>query len=115
MRYGATDSDWMDWAYFHGLLPDLLPVVCRPGATVHPSSVLNDYGKVPSRYTDGRTVVGFTGWTSYVARAEDVESWSGEADYGICLQTRRVRALDFDLLDHDFAAYLRECLAALDY
>lgn len=115
MNYGATPDEWCHFDLVEGLTTDLLPVVCRPGQPIYTHSNLNAYGKVPSRYTVAREVVGFTNWTSYQATDLDIAHWSDDADYGICLQTRRVRALDFDITDEAFANYLRDSLSLLGY
>lgn len=115
MTYGATPDEWCHFDLVEGLTTDLLPVVCRPGQPIYTHSNLNAYGKVPSRYTVAREVVGFTNWTSYQATDLDIAHWSDDADYGICLQTRRVRALDFDITDEAFANYLRDSLSLLGY
>lgn len=115
MHYGAADDEWALWDAWYGLTEDLLPVVCRPGQLLHPNSVLKDYGKVPSRYTSARQVVGFPNWTTYRAGSDDILRWSKQADYGLCLQTRRARALDFDITDLSYADYLRTSLEFLGY
>lgn len=114
-RYGATEDEWFQWDLGEGLGRDLLPVVCRPGAPIAGGSTLQAYGKVPSRYTLQRTVVGIPKWTTYDTTPEDLAVWSRESDYGLCLQTRRVRALDCDLTDHAYAARLQRRLPALGY
>lgn len=115
MHYGATDDEWALWDVWYGLTEDLLPVVCRPGQPLHPKSVLKDYGKVPSRYTIQRQVVGFPNWTTYRAQSHDIFGWSQQPDYGLCVQTRRARALDFDIGDFSYADYLRTSLEFLGY
>lgn len=115
MNYGATPDEWSLWSNIFEMTGDLLPVVCKPGEKLYEHSNLKDYGKVPSRYTALRQVVGFTNWTSYVAQDSDVLSWGTEGNYGICLQTRQLRALDFDILDQNFADSLRQALDLLGY
>ena len=115
MHYGATPDEWAIWSDIFGMTPDLLPVVCKPGEKLYAHSTLNDYGKVPSRYTVHKDVVGFTNWTSYTAQDSDVLHWGTEGNYGICLQTRQLRALDFDILDQNFADSLRQGLELLGY
>lgn len=115
MSYGATPDEWSLWSDIFEMTPDLLPVVCKPGEKLYEHSTLKDYGKVPSRYTRRRDVVGFTNWTSHRAQETEVRSWGQERNYGICLQTRRLRALDFDILDQEFADQLRQGLSLLGY
>lgn len=115
MNYGATPDEWLHFDLVEGLTSDLLPVVCRPDQKIYEHSHLRVYGKVPSRYTVQGEVVGFTNWTSFNATDRDILSWSATPDYGICLQTRRVRALDFDILDQSYATYLQDSLSLLGY
>jgi len=97
--YGATPQEWEHLAVRMGLVEDLLPVVSRPGAPVSSRSALREVGKVPSRYNAEREVVGMPAWTQHRSTERDVARWQVEPDYGICLQTRRVRAIDIDIPD----------------
>lgn len=97
-RWGATPVDWQR-AVAAGLVADLLPVVSNPNATIAPTSSLKALGKVPSRYTNGRQVVGIAEWTRMHATEGQVRVWSAEPDYGICVQTRNLRAIDIDISD----------------
>jgi len=56
-------------------------------------------GKTPSAYNRQGHVAGFAQWTQHRATAADIERWSKQPDYGICLQTRTVRAIDIDVTD----------------
>jgi hypothetical protein len=94
--YGATEQDWILFADTLGLEADLLPVVSNPNAEVHPKSKLSAIGKVPSKYVNGM-VAGIPNWTEFHAKAGHIEQWRQNPDYGICVQTRRVRALDIDI------------------
>ena len=105
MAYGATPDQWAALCRL-GLTADLLPVVSNPTATIHPASAMKALGKTPSRYSDGM-VVGIGKWTSIQATPEQVDAWSEEEDYGICLQTRQVRAIDIDIDDPKRAAAVR--------
>lgn len=98
-RPGATVTEWAHWDLTLGLTPDLLPVVCQPGLPIAPKSTLKSYGKVPSHLTVSGEVMGIAKWTSRVSSGVDVERWMKEPRYGICLQTRRIRALDVDVDD----------------
>ena len=99
-RWGASLEDWHHCSDTLGLTSDLLPVVSNQLAVTSPMSSLKGLGKTPSRYNTDRQVVGIRGWTEHVANAADVEAWSKEPDYGICIQTRRYRGLDIDIDDH---------------
>lgn len=99
MGYGATPEDWTHFDLLLGLGIDLLPVVSNTAAEVSPDSKIKEIGKTPSRYNRARKVVGIAGWTGYQASDAEVARWAAEPDYGICLQTRTVRALDIDVPD----------------
>lgn len=107
---GASGDEWAWFADRLGLRADLLPVVSRQGAPVSARSNLREVGKVPSRYNNEREVVGVPAWTTYRASERDIARWQREPDYGICLQTRRVRALDIDVVDAATAARVREAI-----
>lgn len=97
--WGAEPSDWTLFAETLGLCRDLLPVVSVPGAQIAEGSTLKDLGKTPSLYNKDGEVVGIGKWTSRETTPADIEKWSKEDHYGICLQTRGVRALDIDVPD----------------
>jgi hypothetical protein len=99
-RFGASQDEWAHFASL-GLVEDLLPVVSNPNATISPQSTLKTLGKTPSRYNAQHQVVGIKDWTHLRATTPQVRQWSIVGDYGICLQTRRVRALDVDVDDRD--------------
>lgn len=104
MRTGADQSDWGQFTLILGLAEDLLPVVCNPDAKISPTSALKSLGKIPSHYAADGTVIGIRRWTEYRASPADIAKWSANPDYGICLQTRNVRALDCDITDENLAA-----------
>lgn len=106
--YGASANDWLTLDAWHGLTADLLPVVSNPKAVVSGLSKMKDKGKVPSRYNRQGEVAGFPEWTRYKAAADDIERWKKQADYGICIQTRHVRALDIDVPDVPLATEIAE-------
>jgi hypothetical protein len=107
---GASPVDWAHWDLVLGLGADLLPVVCEPGLPVSPSSALVTYGKVPSRFDREGRVVGFPKWTQYQATDRDLETWRQDPRLGICLQTRRVRAIDVDVEDAEAAHRIAETI-----
>jgi len=96
-HYGAFPAEWDHFSRALGLTADLLPVVSNPNATISPDSKMRSLGKTPSRYNSRGQVGGIKDWTTYRASAGDVINWRGQPDYGICLQTRSVRALDCDI------------------
>lgn len=94
--YGANLEDWQLLIDLE-LVEDLLPVVSNPNAEVSAKSNLKQIGKVPSLYNKEGKVAGIADWTSKNATDDEVERWSLQRDYGICLQTRRVRGIDIDV------------------
>jgi predicted P-loop ATPase len=103
VTYGATPSEWTHFDLILGLGADLLPVVSNPNAKISDKSDIKKIGKTPSEYNANGKVRGFPDWTSLHATPEQIEQWSSQPDYGICLQTRNVRALDIDITDQDKA------------
>lgn len=116
MSWGATQEDWLWFDLVLGLGADLLPVVSNPEAEISPDSRMKSEGKTPSVYNRQRKVAGFRKWTAHSADADDLERWAKEEDYGICVQTRTVRALDIDVpdvrLSRDIQSRFRRSLGA---
>lgn len=99
IRFGATEAEWDHFDLVLGLTADLLPVVSNPHALISPNSKLKALGKVPSLYNASDVVIGIKDWTSKVTTRNDITKWKCFADYGICVQTRLVRAIDVDVND----------------
>lgn len=110
MTYGASPDEWCHWDVFLSLTTELLPVVCQPHLPISPNSTLKSYGKVPSIVSNHGYVVGLSKWTSRVATDADLAAWSADPRYGICLQTRTVRAIDVDVEDAGLAAQVRRTI-----
>lgn len=108
---GASAEQWAHFDMVLGLTEDLLPVVSNPKATISSNSAIKDLGKLPSTYNAQRHVVGFAAWTQHRSTAADLTKWSKERDYGICLQTRRIRAIDVDVNDAGEADRIRQFIA----
>ncbi|MGL5422689.1 MAG: AAA family ATPase [Serratia fonticola] len=98
-QFGASADEWFHFAYGLGLLEDLLPVVSNPDAAISPYSTLKKVGKTPSVYNEQGLVAGFTSWTSHQTTDSEFLKWSKQPDYGICVQTRSLRAIDVDVTD----------------
>lgn len=109
---GASPEDWSHFDMVLGLTEDLLPVVSNPKATISPNSAIKDIGKLPSTYNPQRHVVGFAAWTQHRSTATDLTKWTKERDYGICIQTRRIRAIDVDVSDQALSHRIRNWLSA---
>lgn len=97
--WGASPDEWTLFAETLGLTSDLLPVVSVPGAKIAGGSTLQGLGKTPSLYNKDGEVVGIGKWTTRESTEADIAKWSKEDHYGICLQTREIRALDIDVAD----------------
>lgn len=112
--WGATPAEWAHFKRL-GLKADLLPVVSNPAAEISEHSRMKGKGKTPSAYNRSGKVSGFPDWTSFEAALPDIEKWSAQPDYGICLQTRRARALDVDTPDPATSSRIKAAfLAYLD-
>lgn len=111
IAWGATPQQW-DRLCEEGLTEDLLPVVSRKDAVVSAQSKLKEVGKTPSKYNREGFVSGIADWTNYKATPQDIDEWKQQRDYGICIQTRNVRAFDIDTTDPKTAEAIAEFLAA---
>ena len=114
VRYGAAESDWYHFDSVLGLGRDLLPVVSNPNATISPQSKMKAFGKTPSRYNGRREAAGVSKWTQHAATDAEIAKWSTEPDYGLCVQTRTVRAIDCDLDGFDEGRFAAEVHVAID-
>ncbi len=108
-RWGATPEEWQHLIGL-GLSDDLLPVVSNPEAKISAMSRMKALGKTPSRYNAEREVSGIGGWTQIEATPAMLKAWAAEPDYGICLQTRAVRAFDIDVDDRAKAKAITDTL-----
>jgi hypothetical protein len=110
--WGALRAHWDHFALTLGLTADLLPVVANPDAPISENSKMREKGKTPSTYNRDRKVVGFPEWTRHETSAPQVKRWAADSDLGICVQTRRMRAIDVDVVDAALATEVRECIEA---
>lgn len=110
MTSGASHAEWQWFDLMLGLTSDLLPFVATPNLPISPHSQLSAYGKVPSLINGSGHVVGLSQWPTRVTTDADIAGWSRNMNYGICLNTRRVRAIDVDI---DDAAYSARVLHAI--
>lgn len=111
-RQGALPEEWALLDAALGLTSDLLPVVSNFSAKISSQSKIVALGKTPSIYNKNRHVAGVKSWTSHQATSSEILTWSKEPDYGICIQTRDVRALDIDVTDSDEAAKIADFIHA---
>lgn len=112
MTSGASPDEWRWFDLMLGLTEDLLPVVCTPNLPISKNSTLKSYGKVPSIITGAGYVAGLSQWTSRVSTDADIETWSSNPNYGICLQTRKIRAIDVDVENEEYAARILRAILA---
>jgi predicted P-loop ATPase len=96
-RFGASPEEWSNFKKL--AKRDLLPVVSNPHAEISPRSRMKGKGKTPSVYNHAQQVIGFADWTDHEATVRNIEAWADEPDFGICVQTRLVRAFDCDVPD----------------
>jgi hypothetical protein len=111
-NWGASPEDWETLSVVLGLTEDLLPVVSNPQAVISPASKMKGIGKTPSCYNGNGQVIGISAWTKKKATPEEIEAWAEQSDYGICIQSRTVRALDIDVTDAELAAKIAEVILA---
>ena len=97
-RRGATPEEWQAFIRL-GLTGDLLPVVSDISVPISPKSKMKGVGKTPSTLNRAGQAVGIPDWTSHQATDHEVSKWSRTPELGICLQTRRIRAIDIDIGD----------------
>jgi hypothetical protein len=108
---GATLQDWVHFSQTLKLTADLLPCVsAQANVQIDATSSLSELGKVPSRITAKGFAVGIPAWTSRISTQQDVEAWAGNTNYGICLQTRRVRAIDIDVVDSQLSNAIKSSI-----
>lgn len=95
--YGAGTSMWDHLAQIAG--PDLVPVVSNPNAVLSSRTSVTEgtRGKVPSLYNHARQVIGLPDWGKKKTVSAEIAQWQQNDDYGICIVTRNVRALDVDV------------------
>lgn len=110
--FGASPGDWLHFSSLLGLTEDLLPVVSNPTAPISPQSKMSAVGKTPSQYNKARQVSGIPDWTTRLSTVGDVARWEQTPDYGICIQTRTVRAIDVDVGDPQEATAIAVAIAA---
>mgnify|MGYP000743034225 CR=1 FL=1 len=97
-QWGASFDEWQGFIDL-GLTEDLLPVVSNPDAPVSENSTMKQLGKTPSLFNRQGNVVGIGKWTERHSTEKEVQRWTREPDYGICIQTRHVRGIDIDVDD----------------
>lgn len=102
-QWGASTAEWDHFSRALGLTADLLPVVSNPNATISALSKMADLGKTPSQYNRAGEAVGIPKWTQAQTTAQSIARWRAVGDLGICVQTRRVRAIDVDIADAEAA------------
>lgn len=104
---GAAPEHWRTLAEAD-LTADLLPVVSDPAAKISEQSKMQGLGKTPSIFNQVGLAVGIAKWTEEQATLGQVKTWSREPRYGICIQTRRLRAIDIDIPDPEQAQQIED-------
>lgn len=111
--WGASEDVWNHFIEHAPRKEDLLPVVSNLAAVISDFSKMGGLGKTPSRYNTQKKVSGFKDWTSHEAQGYELRRWRKEPDYGICIQTRYVRAIDVDVADEAEAKKVYDYLYAM--
>ena len=109
---GATRADWARFVAL-GLQADLLPVVSDLAVPIGKGSTLSALGKTPSLVRADGTACGLAKWTQRTSTADEIRAWSADPRHGICVQTRRARAIDVDIPDAAVSAQVRAAVEAL--
>ena len=112
-HYGASPGAWDHFDLFLGVGEDLLPVAADPTVGISPTSTLKSVGKVPSVYNGRGEAVGMAKWTEHITTPEEIERWAKNPELGMCMQTRRVRAIDVDISDEVEAQHVWKSLKSL--
>jgi len=103
----------MTLAGIDGLKGELLPIVCRLDAEISERSSIGSIGKIPSEYNNQKKVRGFHAWANKTSTESEVVAWSKNSDYGISLQTRKLRAFDLDIDDAALAQEVRDMIEVI--
>jgi predicted P-loop ATPase len=101
-RKGATPEEWQTFIRL-GLAEDLLPIISDQSLPLSPKSTMKSFGKTPTTLNRLGQVVGIPDWPTKVATQSEVTRWMSNELHGICLNTRRIRAIDIDLDDAELA------------
>jgi len=116
-RWGATEAEWAHFILNLGLGKYLLPCVRNPDAKISPKSALKNLGQIPSHYNAQGFAAGIPNWTIHDSTENELEKWSKNPDYSICVRSIAVRALDCDLpdaaLSEKVLAFVQDHLADL--
>jgi len=72
-------------------------------------------GKVPSIVNGRGNAVGFPAWPSHYTTQDDIVKWRKDSRLGICLITRRIRALDVDISNAKTAGYVYDEIAKFGF
>lgn len=110
MSTGATPKVWGHFDLILGLTEDLLPVVSNPNVPISPNSKMKGLGKTPSIVNGQGFAIGFSNWTQHLSTASEIKKWATNPNYGICLQTRHIRAIDVDVTDPAQAEAISELI-----
>lgn len=95
--YRIDPKNWDKLTIIENLTADLLPVVGNSKLEISPNSTITALGKIPSKLNYKNQVVGFPKWTEFYANNEDIKKWRSNKNYGICIQTRTLKAIDIDI------------------
>lgn len=119
-RYGASRAEWDAFATLN--LEDLMPWVADQTVPIHPTSRLKPgQTKTPSLIIEnsrGAGVIGLPGWADPRRKTamRDVIKWREDPRLGICMNGRKIKCLDIDVINLARAlrieGFIREYLGA---
>lgn len=110
-QWGASQADWDTLAFLAGITDDILPFVADPAVPPADNTSWRPGAKMPSVVgRDGRGH-GIKGWQDKITSVTDLQRFASHPAHGICIVTRRVRALDVDITDPVEADLVEQIIA----
>ena len=110
INVGASREEWIHCVGALNVKMDILPVVADTSCAISKSSSLTSLGKVPSCFNPCGDVIGIKRWATRDITRDDINKWAIVPEYGICIRTRSVRALDIDVDDPILSKKICECI-----
>lgn len=115
--YGATTEDWLALSFMAGITADLLPYVADPAVQPIPDNAdgtkrthWQPGAKMPGLVDGNGFGRGIKDWQVKQSTERDVDRWAASRQIGICIATRRVRAIDVDVTDEAQALAIEDLI-----
>lgn len=99
--FGASRAEWE--ALGKLCLADLLPTICDPSVQPDARSLMQGLTRAPSLMLDNGKGRGIARWPDLTTTS--TLDWQQHPEHGICIITRRIRAIDIDITDEAWATY----------